>query len=96
MVIFIIMYGKMEIIISVKEKIIINMDYLKVREYAYIIMEIYMKEILRMEKNMEKENSLGLMALLIMVIFIRMIYMDMEYMNGLIIENMKVIGKIIN
>ena len=52
----IIIYGRVEIIILETGKIIIHMNYLTVKEYVYIITEIFTKGILRMEKNMGKGN----------------------------------------
>lgn len=44
---------------------------------------------------MVKENSTGQMEVTMMVILNKITFMDMVFMNGLMVENIKVNGKII-
>ncbi len=49
----------------------------------------------KMEKNMERANSCGLMIVLMKVTFYKIIFTDMENMNGKMEEYMKESGKTI-
>lgn len=59
------------------------------------LMVLTMKEIIILEKNTVKENSIGQMEVIMMEISNKIIFTDKEYMNGLMVENIKDNGKII-
>ena len=68
-----------------------NMDL--VQKYGQMVLG--MRDNIYMEKNMEKENLIGLITHRMLENSQRIIYMERDFINGLMVESIKVNGKII-